>query len=560
MKFSLLNSGDVDNLGNEGDWLSFERVVAAGKLVDASGTVQLVQANREGARAGRGAGGRKAFVTDRTVLILLLLLALENRAMHMTKVAYMVTNRLRPNSLRYLDLNMGVASEDQIYHRLARAFQRVVDVIDPFPGQRRRRLTMPEFELRVSKRDPIEVERLNVVLHDFVNSFVLSSVRLLEQRWADAIDGNYAVDATFVRSGSKRGTDHKGGNFVNSQPDGGRYFRAGDHSGTEEGKAPRRHVKAANVWGFDLTVITMVGNCPGETSPFPLVIVGVGWDGSSVAPGPNAVRGFRAVVEGGLPVKYALADRAYYSNAAVENFHIDMARFGFKPVTDYKRDQLGIRDQYLGAIQVEGWWYCPCMPKGLIAASEDYRDNLIDEDEYFRKIAARLKYAAVRKARPDSEGMERWAHPTGIGHRCDPSRKDADRFCSQKSISIPLKAGLKHKQELQYQSLEWRNVYAMRNTVESQNALLKRSSTHALGDQERRRLAGRSAQFILAGLVIVAANIEKIRNFRKAEESSLDAKARAAAKKARRPRRPFAFSTMNDDERAAIEELEQRRQ
>ena len=160
-----------------------------------------------------------------------------------------------------------------------------------------------------------------------------------------------------------------------------------------------------------------------------------------------------------------------------------------------------------------------------------------------------VKYAAVRKSRPDKDGTSRWSHPTGLGHRCDPKRKHADQFCTQKTISIPRHAGLKLAQELQYKSPEWRDMYARRYTIESGNAKLKRSSTHGLGDPERRRLRGRSAQFILASLLVVSANIQTIRSFAKSVKNRL----KAEVKRKNRRRVLFGFGTMNDDERQEIE-------
>ncbi|MEV0113257.1 hypothetical protein AB0H77_08400 [Streptomyces sp. NPDC050844] len=48
---------------------------------------------------------------------------------------------------------------------------------------------------------------------------------------------------------------------------------------------------------------------------------------------------------------------------------------GFKPVYDYRTDQLGKQAETQGAILVEGTWYCPSMPQPLIDATKDLYDG-----------------------------------------------------------------------------------------------------------------------------------------------------------------------------------------
>ena len=53
-------------------------------------------------------------------------------------------------------------------------------------------------------------------------------------------------------------------------------------------------------------------------------------------------------------------DRAY-TQALPGRFHLPARALGYKPVMDYRADQLGIQANTGGAILVEGTWYCrPC--------------------------------------------------------------------------------------------------------------------------------------------------------------------------------------------------------
>ncbi|AXT86253.1 hypothetical protein C6I20_14400 [Aeromicrobium sp. A1-2] len=459
--------------------------------------------------------------------------------------------------MRYLELHrFDELSEVQVYHRLARALQTLIAPCDPFRGPRRKRLTFAEYEQLVNSRDIEAVERLNDVLHEIVNDLVFSSANADGGQWIAQTDGNFAFDGTLIKAGGGRGTDKKFGRYVSSEPDASIYFRDGDHSGTDISAGKKKFAKHA--FGFELTLATMTDNFrvgrDGEVhqQEMPHVVVGIGWDGASRAPGRNAIRALKSVPAHGLPVNLGLGDRAYYSGAKTEHFHVFASAMGFKPVTEYRVDQLGKQDDYRGALQVDGWWYCSTMPKNLISATKDYKDGLIDKKTRNKRVEARRKYAAIRKSRPDSEGVTRWSHPVNLGHRCNPDRKDADLFCTQKTISIPLAAGLKHAQEFQFESPEWKAAYNLRTTVEQANGGLKRGSTHNLGEKEKRRLRGRTAQFVLAALVVMARNIELLRLARRKQEDVEFAKS-VARKKELRKSMPYNSARMNDDEREEIE-------
>lgn len=357
--------------------------------------------------------------------------------------------------------------------------------------------------------------------------------------------GNYAVDGTLVKANGTRGTDNWNQKFVATEYDAGRYYRDSlDH--TEAALGKKSPQKAKNWWGYELTIVTTLQNKNDGTDPtVPHLITGLAFDGAGREPGMNAVRAFKPGFEAGLPSNLVVADRAYYANAVPSKFHIPMASMGFKPVTDYKKNQLGKQEGHKGAIQVDGWWYCPTMPEGLVNASRDFMNGKIDEVDYEKRLAARKKYAATRKDRMDEHGTTRWAHPTEIGHRCDPNRPGAGEFCTQKTVSFGIDAGFKFTQEFPYKSEKWKAAYALRSTVESVNAGLKRASTHGLDNPERRRLRGRTAQFFLVALTVMARNIESLLDFKK-RQTDPDYALKIARKKALRLRTSYNNATHDD--------------
>lgn len=229
---------DFDGLAHLGPLnptVEFDRIVAAARLIDESGAVNKIADKRAEMRAGRGPGGRPATVNDRTILILLFLLAAEHNPMHLTRATQMVQDRLREDSLRYLDLGgFDRLSFDKVYHRFARALQRLIEPCDPFKGPRGKRLTYAEYETLIASRDEEHVDRLNAALHEIVNDLVMSSVLTYGSDVLEGFEGNYAVDGTFVKSGGRRGTDNRTGKYVATEYDAGRYYRNSvDHTGDD---------------------------------------------------------------------------------------------------------------------------------------------------------------------------------------------------------------------------------------------------------------------------------------------------------------------------------------
>ena len=84
---------------------------------------------------------------------------------------------------------------------------------------------------------------------------------------------------------------------------------------------------------------------------------------------------------------------------------------GYKPVIDYRADQLGIQANTGGAILVEGTWYCPALPQALITATTRLRDHAITGDLYHQQIAARCPYQLKRKDGSDTDGYQRLSCP-----------------------------------------------------------------------------------------------------------------------------------------------------
>ena len=105
------------------------------------------------------------------------------------------------------------------------------------------------------------------------------------------------------------------------------------------------------------------------------------------------------------------------------------------------------------------------------------------------------------------------------------------KSCTQQSVTVPPSAGAKFQQELVFESREWKFAYnSLRNTNEGMNGYSKDPAHEALDDPGRRRIHGVAAQSLFVALLVVAANVRKIRSF-------VAGTATGRSNKPRRPRR-----------------------
>jgi hypothetical protein len=201
---------------------------------------------------------------------------------------------------------------------------------------------------------------------------------------------------------------------------------------------------------------------------------------------------------------------------------------------DYRADQLGIQANTGGAILVEGTWYCPALPEPLITATTGLRDHAITRDLYDQQITARACYQLKRKDGPDADGYQRLSCPatgTHPGLTC-PLRQasltprdgrakvlqpppEPPRICRQTAITIAPDIGARYRQDLPYGTPAWHARYAtLRNTIEGLNGLIKDTAHEALAAPARRRVRGIAACSLFTALLLMAANIRKIRTWR----------------------------------------------
>jgi hypothetical protein len=229
---------------------------------------------------------------------------------------------------------------------------------------------------------------------------------------------------------------------------------------------------------------------------------------------------------------------------------------------DYRIDQPGIQASSGGALLVEGTWSCPAMPGPLIEATADHRAAAITTDLYAARIAARSPYRLRPKDGPDDDGYQRLSCPAAGSHprlicplrqsslsprdgraKVPEPPADPPRVCRQSAITIAPDTGARHRQDLPFASPAWQDSYAtMRNTIEGLNGFIKDPAHEALAQPARRRVRGIAACALFSALLLMAANLRKIRAHR-----AMTAESRASNTTRRKRRRRVRLSDYQPD-------------
>jgi len=518
-----------------------QTVAFAAELIDRSGKAPGIEA----ALAHRT--GRRRPLPVRAVLTALLCLALDDRPLFLTEVTRLLFSQLPPASRRLLGVR-GTATTERAflaaYRRVRYCFGQILKVADPSALPKNRRLTAGELKARTKPMTPDQATAARDRLEALVNALLEASISVLTEAERAASGGGTALDATPVPLFS-RGPSRRTG-LSASDPDGGWYVREGDHREREDDKGkPLRKI----CWALEAT-IAVTARPPGAPPAHPNLAIGLAMARPGEDPGGTGARVLASAAARGHKTGWLGYDRAYTA-ALPDRFHLPARALGYRPVMDYRADQLGIQASSGGALLVEGSWYCPALPEPLITATTRLRDHAIDRDLYDRQISARAPYQLKRKDGPDAEGYQRLSCPafgTHPGLMC-PLRPaslsprdgrpkvlqppdEPPKICRQTAITIPPGAGARYRQDLPYGSLAWHARYAtLRNTIEGLNGYAKDPAHQALAQPGRRRVRGIAAQSIFTALLLMAANIRKIRAWR-----ALTAASQAAAQRPRRRR------------------------
>ncbi len=501
-----------------------EMVAFAAALIDRSGTAPVIEA------ALAHTTGRPRPLPVRALLTALLCLALDDRPLFLTEATRLLFSQLSPASRQLLAVP-GTATTRRAflaaYRRVRYCFGQILKVADPSALPKNRRLTQDELKARTKPMTPGQATAARDRLEALANALLEASVAILTDGERAAFDGCTGLDATPVPLFS-RGPSKRTG-LSASDPDGGWYVREGDHREREDDKGkPLRKL----AWALEAT-IAATARPAGAPPAHPNLAIGLALTRPGEDPGGTGARVLASVAARGHKPGWPGYDRAYTA-ALPERFHLPARALGYQPVMDYRIDQLGIQANTGGAILAEGTWYCPALPGPLTTATTRLRDHAITRELYDQQITARAAYQLKRKDGPDADGYQRLSCPAAGKHpgltcplrQASTAPRDGrakvlqpppepPRICRQTAITIAPDTGARYRQDLPYGSPAWHQCYAtLRNTIEGLNGYAKDPAHQALAQPGRRRVRGIAAQSLFTALLLMAANIRKIRAWR----------------------------------------------
>ena len=336
--------------------VSDQTVAFAAELVDRSGKAPVIEA------ALAHTTGRPRPLPVRAVLTALLCLALDDRPLFLTEATRLLFQQVSAASRALLGVP-GTASGRPgflaAYRRLRYCFHAILSAMDPSPLPKNRRLAEPDLKARTRKMTPGQIHAARSRLEAFINALIETSISVLTEQERMASGGAVALDATPVPLFS-RGPSRRTG-LAASDPDGGWYVREGDHREREDDKGkPLRKI----AWALEATIAT-TARPPGAVPACPNLAIGLALARPGEDPGGTGARVLASAAARGHETGWLGYDRACTA-ALPGQFHLPARALGYRPVMDYRADQLGIQAGTPGALLVEGTWYCPALPGPLV--------------------------------------------------------------------------------------------------------------------------------------------------------------------------------------------------
>lgn len=551
-------AGVFDDGTPRSNTLSSSRVTARtvqlwANFIDATQLPGLVEEWRNEDRAGKRPGGPTPRITDRTILIISMILLSEGSNLWVKSMREVLQYRLTKRARGLLDISdlFSDGARHDWYMLAWRATHRMIDTWDAWPAPRRLLLLDERRGIeKLRDQNTIRIKEQRSTL--FINTLLESTVAELPaefQRRSIAL----SIDQSSVRAPSQSSR------WRRDRVTGEETPKYNKRTG-EEVPRPVMELEAAlypldkgaKVKNSDETqsqpsphdwelsymaniAIDVLENPEDHRLTSPQLIRAASLGRPNHEIGRHTVELIDSLQGRGYRISRLSVDRGYSGNLPVGQFHRPMRERGVDLVMDLKKEQKGINGEVGGALQVEGNHYCPATPKNLLTASERVDAREIDPPTYYKQIDERGLYVLHAKERPDASGAQRMQCPAlgpsatvtcplrSLHADASPDKdraqvlkqnlpKHHDKVCTQSSITVRATDGEKNRQKYRYGTAEWQAIYRRdRNSIESINRHLK--DEERLRETNTRRLRGLASQQYLFAMIVTASNLRKIVRF-----------------------------------------------
>jgi hypothetical protein len=441
-------------------------------------------------------GARPRQLSVRTLLVGMLLAAVDGRPAHLTRVHQALTALPEQEQRRLAVIADWRNGPHQLtYRQLERTFSLMVKA------------------LAKQQPDGIPSEALSQIL----DALIETSVKVC----GEPASSSLAVDWTDLETWS-RPPPRRGGECADPEASWG--HRRGDSPGERD----------EAFFGYYLQVATIVKE---EDGPEVAELVRR-MQLASCHQDPPAVlvRVIERMHTSGVPIGDLLADSGYAHRKA-ESWALPLRHLGARLVQDLHPHDRGQRGTHMGAIRSNGNLYCPATPKALLELGPLARGARGEEQAtHDRKTAELARYKLAAITGYDADGYRRVACPATEGKLRCPLRPKSMTLphshpevleppqhppacCSQRTLTVPPAVNAKTAQKHDYPSRAHRRSYARRTAAERAYASVKDPASNDLS-RGWCRLTGLASIALFAASIFVARNLRVADAFatRKAED------------------------------------------
>jgi hypothetical protein len=460
-------------------------------------------------------GVRPRQLRVRTLLLGMLLTALDGRPAHLRRVHEALTGLPEPEQRR-----LGVIAEwkDGPHQLTYRQTERTFGLV--------------AGELAKEEPDGKPSQALSAIL----DALIEASVKTV----GEPASSSLAVDWTDLETWSR--PPKKGGECADGEASWG--HRRGDSPGEQD----------ETFFGYYLQAATTVKD---ERGPDAAELVRrILLTSCHVDPPPAFVPVLERMVADGNEIGDLLADSGY-AYRLPEHWALPLRRLGAGLIQDLHPNDRGPQGTHMGAIRSNGALYCPATPTALLELSPLARGATDAQTAAHDRQAAELaRYKLSPITGRDRDGYHRVACPAAQQKLRCPLRppsmtqphtrpeviappRHPPTCCQQKTITVPPAVNAKTSQKHDYPSPQHRRSYARRTAAERAYSTVKDPATNNLS-RGWCRLTGTTAIALCTAAVVVARNLRIAHAFAARQADNQRRAARGLAPKQRRRRRQTA--------------------